>query len=117
MVEVLESAWKLFLDDLKDVKDLDELIEVQHKFVNSILDKALLNEKNNDLSRNLQKILNQVYVFTYKKDRFFYPGALMEYDRQYPKGVATLYANSGLFGDPSLDQSMQQPQITIQSIE
>ena len=107
MVEVLESAWKLFLDDLKNVKDLDELIEVQHKFVNSILDKALLNEKNNDLSRNLQKILNQVYVFTYKKDRFFYPGALMEYDRQYPKGVATLYANAGLFGDPSLDQSMQ----------
>jgi gamma-tubulin complex component 3 len=28
MVEVLESAWKLFFDDLKTVKDLDELIEV-----------------------------------------------------------------------------------------
>ena len=28
MVEVLESSWKVFLDDLKLVKDLDELIEV-----------------------------------------------------------------------------------------
>jgi gamma-tubulin complex component 3 len=53
MVEVLESSWKVFLDDIKVVKDLDELIEVQQKFVNSILDKALLNDKNNDLSRSL----------------------------------------------------------------
>lgn len=53
MVEVLESSWKVFLDDVKVVKDLDELIEVQQKFVNSILDKALLNDKNNDLSRSL----------------------------------------------------------------
>ena len=58
MVEVLESAWKVYLDDLKVVKDLDELIEFQRKFVDSILDKALINEKNNDLYRNLQKILN-----------------------------------------------------------
>ena len=53
MVEVVESSWKVFLDDLKMVKDLDELIEVQRKFVDTILDKALLNDKNNDLSRNL----------------------------------------------------------------
>lgn len=53
MVEVLESAWKVYLDDLKVVKDLDELIEFQRKFVDSILDKALINEKNNDLYRNL----------------------------------------------------------------
>jgi gamma-tubulin complex component 3 len=86
MVEVLESAWKVFLDDLKVVKDLDELIEVQSNFVDSILDKALINEKNNELFRTLQKILNQVYVFTHKKDSFFYPGALMEYDRQHTNG-------------------------------
>ena len=53
MVEVLESAWKVYLDDLKVAKDLDELIEFQRKFVESILDKALINEKNNDLYRNL----------------------------------------------------------------
>lgn len=48
----------------------------------SILDKALLNEKNNQLSRSLQKILNQVYVFTYKKVSYFYTSAIQEYERQ-----------------------------------
>ena len=47
MVEVLESSWKLFLDDLNSVGDLDQLIQVKRKFVDGILDKALLNEKNN----------------------------------------------------------------------
>ena len=28
MVEVLESAWKIFYDELKQVKSLDELIAV-----------------------------------------------------------------------------------------
>lgn len=82
MVEVLESGWKIYQDELHQVCDLDQLIDVQKRFVNSILDKALLNDKNNALSRTLQKILNQVYVFTYKKDQFFYPSALLEFDRQ-----------------------------------
>lgn len=50
--------------------------------MHSILDKALLNEKNNSLSRQLHRILNQVYVFTYKKVKFFFPQALAEWDRQ-----------------------------------
>jgi gamma-tubulin complex component 3 len=58
LVEVLESAWKVFQDDLKTVGDLDELIAVQKGFVERIMDKALLNEKNNGLSRQLVKILN-----------------------------------------------------------
>ena len=58
MVEVLESSWKVFLDELNSSKDLDELIEIQRRFVDSILDKALLNDKNNNLYRFLQKILN-----------------------------------------------------------
>jgi hypothetical protein len=47
--------------------------------------------------------LNQVYVFTYKKDRFFYPGALMEFDNQNQRPLRNTYANPDLFGDPSLD--------------
>jgi hypothetical protein len=29
MVEVLESAWKIYYDELQQVSNLDELIEVQ----------------------------------------------------------------------------------------
>ena len=81
MVEVLESAWKIFQDEVKQAADLDQLIDIQRKFVTGIMDKALLNEKNNSLYRVLQKLLNQVYMFTYKKDNYFYSTALEEYER------------------------------------
>ena len=58
MVEVLQSAWKIFQDDMKNTKDLDELIQVQKKFVDSILDKALLSEKYQKLYQILTKLLN-----------------------------------------------------------
>jgi hypothetical protein len=45
MVEVLESAWKIYQDEVKQAKDLDELIDIQHKFVQGMLNKALLNEE------------------------------------------------------------------------
>jgi gamma-tubulin complex component 3 len=82
MVEVLEAAWKIFQDELRGAGDLDQVIAVQGKFVRSILDKALLNERTNQLSRQLHRILNQVYVFTFKKLKFFYPQALSEWERQ-----------------------------------
>jgi hypothetical protein len=60
MVEVLESGWKIFQDDVKAAQDLDELIKIEKKFVDSIMDKALLNKKNAHLNQLLKKLLNQV---------------------------------------------------------
>jgi gamma-tubulin complex component 3 len=57
MVEVLESSWKIFIDDMKQAEDLDQLIEFQRKFVTSILEKALLSEKSHHLYKLLHKIL------------------------------------------------------------
>ena len=45
MVEVVESAWKIYYDELLQVKSLDELIEVQDRYAESILNKALQSEK------------------------------------------------------------------------
>jgi hypothetical protein len=53
LVEVLESAWTVFLNKLRTVGDLDELIILQKKFVLDILDKALLS----DQQRELYKLL------------------------------------------------------------
>lgn len=44
LVEVLESAWTVFLRGLHQVVDLDSLIILQKKFVSDIIDKALLSE-------------------------------------------------------------------------
>ena len=44
MVEVLESAWTVFLKGMQQVTDLDSLIILQKTFVKDIIDKALLSE-------------------------------------------------------------------------
>jgi len=44
LVEVLESAWKEFLDGMRLAGDLDALILLQKKFIGSVLERALLNE-------------------------------------------------------------------------
>ena len=45
LVEVLESAWTVFLNGRDQVEDLDSLIILQKKFVQDILDKALLSDQ------------------------------------------------------------------------
>lgn len=81
MVEVLESAWKIYFDELKQARDLDELIEVQRKYSKSILHKALLSEEQKDLNRLLKKLLNNVYTFALIKERYFFKSALDEIER------------------------------------
>jgi hypothetical protein len=44
LVEVLESAWTVFVNKLRAVGDLDELILLQRVFVRDILNKALLSD-------------------------------------------------------------------------
>ncbi|CDW82197.1 gamma-tubulin complex [Stylonychia lemnae] len=108
MVEVLESQWKIFQDDMKQAQDLDQLIEYQKKFVNSILDKALLNDKNNQLYRTLQKLLQLVYSFTYMKDKHFYQSAIDEYER---------IMNNQQIDPNMLDEDDLKSKIRVQSID
>ena len=66
---------------MKQVKNLDELIEVQMRYSRSILDKALLSEEQKDLNRLLRKLLNNVYTFALIKERYFFKSALDEFER------------------------------------
>lgn len=81
MVEVLESAWKIYYDELKTCTNLDDIIRVQIKYSKSILNKALLSEEQRDLNRLLKKLLNNVYTFALIKERYFFKSAIDEYDR------------------------------------
>lgn len=82
MVEVLESCWKIYEDELQTVKNLDDLIEVQKKYSLSILHKALLSDEQKDLNRLLKKLLNNAYTFALIKERYFFKSALEEVERQ-----------------------------------
>jgi hypothetical protein len=81
MVEVLESAWKIYHDELMQVKSLDELIKVQERYSQSILNKALQSEGQRDLNRLLKRLLNNVYTFALIKERYFFKSALDEVER------------------------------------
>ena len=72
LVEVLESAWTVFLNGLREVADLDSLIILQKTFVKDIMDKALLSEQQRDLYKLLQKLLNLVFQFTLTKEKYVY---------------------------------------------
>jgi DNA-binding FadR family transcriptional regulator len=76
LVEVLESAWTVFIAELRQAKDLDELISLQKKFVSDILDKALLSEAQRELYKLLQRLLNNVFMFTLIKEKYFFKSAL-----------------------------------------
>jgi len=91
MVEVLESAWSIYYKEMKQIKNLDELIAVQLRYSQSILDKALLSEEQKELNRLLRKLLNNVYTFALIKERWFFKSALDEYERL--KKVALHEAN------------------------
>jgi hypothetical protein len=82
LVEVLESSWHVFIKDLHKAKDLDDIIALQRKFVSDILDKALLSEAQRDLYKLVQRILNDVYMFSHYKEKYFYKSALQECERQ-----------------------------------
>jgi hypothetical protein len=76
LVEVLESAWTVYIRELRQAKDLDQLIELQKKFVSDILDKALLSEAQRELYKLLQRLLNNVFMFTLIKEKYFFKSAL-----------------------------------------
>ena len=81
MVEVVESSWKTFQDQIQQVTNLDELMDIQAKHSKSILDKALLSEEQRELNRLLKRLLNNVYTFALIKERYFFKSALDEYER------------------------------------
>ena len=76
MVEVLESSWTMFIEEMKKAKDLDKLIINQKEFMSDILDRALLSDGHRELYKHLQRILNTVYMFNVIKDKYFYKSAL-----------------------------------------
>ena len=112
MVEVLESAWKIYYDELQKVQNLDDLIEVQIKYSKSILNKALLSEEQKDLNRLLKKLLNNVYTFALIKERYFFKSAVDEFERL--KRVE-MHDNGEL--QDELDQNDLVSQINHQSID
>ena len=66
MLEAIESAWKHFKDQIAVAEDLNYIIETHDKFVEEVLDKALL--KSDQIYRQMLKIFDLIFRFKYVDD-------------------------------------------------
>ncbi|ONM55356.1 Gamma-tubulin complex component 3 [Zea mays] len=71
MFEVLEVSWARFSDEMDAAKDLDDLLLAHDKYLNSILEKALLGEHSQGLLRNLFELFDIILQFRSHADRWF----------------------------------------------
>lgn len=78
MVEVLESGWKVFSDQIETAKDLDELIKYHQQFLDSILDKALLSPRYDEHMKQLKMILSQIHLFTHIEENHVFNPAIQK---------------------------------------
>ena len=71
MFEVLEYSWVEFLDEMEEVRDLDELIIAHERHLNAIVEKALLGERSHHLYTTLFSLFDLILRFRSHKDRLY----------------------------------------------
>lgn len=64
-VEVLESAWKTFSDDLNEAENLDQIRSIQVKFIENILEKSLLSPSRLEIYKQITKIFEMIHKFKF----------------------------------------------------
>jgi gamma-tubulin complex component 3 len=67
-VEVLESAWKTFTDDVNEAENLDQIRGIQVKFIENILEKSLLSPSRNEIYKQITKIFEMIHKFKFTQD-------------------------------------------------
>lgn len=67
-VEVLESAWKTFSDDLNEAENLDQIRSIQVKFIENILEKSLLSPSRLEIYKQITKIFEMIHKFKFTQD-------------------------------------------------
>lgn len=63
MVEIIETSFRIFLDKVRQAKDIDQIIAVHDKFMQKVLEKTLLQPKTKNLYGQLVKILELAQKF------------------------------------------------------
>ncbi|XP_024382207.1 gamma-tubulin complex component 3 [Physcomitrium patens] len=69
--EVLEYSWSNFLEEMEEAHDLDELIAAHVKYLDSILEKALLDERSQLLCKTLFSLVDLILRFRAFADRLY----------------------------------------------
>jgi len=81
MVEVIETNWQIFLKEVRKAKHLDEIIAIHKKMIDIMLDKLLLTQKNESLSKQLSALFELILKFKQSQD-VLYTSAIEECHRK-----------------------------------
>lgn len=68
MIEVIEANYKIFLDEVRKAKDLDDTIRIHQKMVDTMLEKILLTYKNEGLYKQLVGLFELIHRFKNSQD-------------------------------------------------
>ncbi|XP_042048394.1 gamma-tubulin complex component 3-like [Salvia splendens] len=71
MFEVLEESWSDFSKELEAAKDLDDLLGAHEKYLYSIVEKSLLGERSQNLSKTLFVLFDLILRFRSHADRLY----------------------------------------------
>jgi gamma-tubulin complex component 3 len=71
MFEVLEGSWEVFTREMDDAKDLDSLIAAHDRYLDTILQKALLGPKSQLLTHTLGTLFEVILRFRGFADRLY----------------------------------------------
>lgn len=71
MFEVLEVSWSKFLEEMETSKDLDDLLAAHEKYLDSIVEKSLLGEPSQHLSKLLFVLFDLILRFRSFADRLY----------------------------------------------
>ncbi|XP_042490826.1 gamma-tubulin complex component 3-like [Macadamia integrifolia] len=71
MFEVLEVSWSNFSNEMEAAKDLDDLLAAHEKYLHSIVEKSLLGECSQTLSKTLFVLFDLILQFRSHADRLY----------------------------------------------
>lgn len=84
-VEVIESEWKKFEEELNEAEDLYQIMGIQKRFIEVTHVRAMLTHDHIDLYQLMIKIFEQIHKFKYIQE-VLYTSALEEYFRKKEAG-------------------------------
>ncbi|KAM7265131.1 hypothetical protein ACFE04_002814 [Oxalis oulophora] len=71
MFEVLEISWSNFSNEMEAAKDLDDLLAAHEKYLHSIIEKSLLEERSQTLYKSLFVLFDLILQFRSHADRLY----------------------------------------------
>jgi hypothetical protein len=87
MVEVIEANWKIFLDEIRKAKDLDDILRIHQKMVDTILEKVLLTSRNEALYKQLTELFELILRFRHSQDVLYTTAVEECHRRVFSKAV------------------------------